>query len=145
MSWWIQLIACFFAALTFSALVNMPWKASFPSAAIAAIGYGVFMLLGKGTIAYFVATLMISFSCELCARWMKRASTLFITSAIIPLVPGVGLYNTMRYVVEGDYYQAVSTGTATILGICGIALAITVASVFFSNLGRKKKKGKAAC
>ena len=92
-------------------------------------GYSVFLLLSQTTLAYFLATLLIGILCEIFARVMKRAATLFVTSAIVPLVPGVGLYNTMRYVVEGNYSQAVNVGAATILGICGISLAITMAAV----------------
>ena len=145
MSWWVQLIACFFAAAAFSALVNQPRNTVLAGAVIAAVGYGLFMLLGRGTLAYFLATLVIGFSCEICARIMKRAATLFITGAIIPLVPGVGLYNTMRYVVEGDYGQAVNTGAATLLGICGIALAITVSSVIFSSFSSRRKERRRPC
>ena len=62
----------------------------------------------------------------------------------MPLVPGVGLYNTMRYVVEGQYAKAVSTGVITILAICGIALAVTITSVLFSVFAHKKHREKQA-
>ena len=144
MSGWMQLIACFFAAVFFSMLMNQP-KSTMPvSALIATAGYGLFLLLGKGVLAYFAATVLIGFSCEIAARLMKRTATLFFTGAIVPLVPGVGLYNTMRYVVEGDYHEAVNVGAATILGICAIALAITTTSVLFSAFSGKKKKPEAA-
>jgi uncharacterized membrane protein YjjB (DUF3815 family) len=107
---------------------------------IAVAGYALFLLLGKTTLAYFLATLFIGICCEICARVMKRTATLFVTGAIVPLVPGVGLYNTMLYVVAGDYGNAVHTGAATALGLCGIALAITMSSVIFSSLRPHKKK-----
>ena len=141
MSWWIQLLSCAVAAAAFSVLMHQPWKTIPVSALIAAAGYGVFLLLGKSTTGYFWATLVIGICCEICARVMKRTATLFVTGAIIPLVPGVGLYNTMRYVVEGNYHQAMSTGASTVLGLCAIALAITTTSVlfsaFFSRRGKK--------
>ena len=141
MSWEIQLIACFAASLSFSVLVRQPKGSMLVSAVIATAGYSLFLLMGQNTLAYFTATLLIGLSCEICARIMKRAATLFVTGAIIPLVPGVGLYNTMRYVVEGNYHQAMSTGASTVLGLCAIALAITTTSVlfsaFFSQRGKK--------
>lgn len=140
MSWWVQLIACFVAAQAFSALVNLPKNAYPFTGVIAAAGYGVFLLLDQGAIGYFFATLLIGVSCEICARILKRTATMFITSAIIPLVPGVGLYRTMRYMVEGEASLAVSTGTATVLGICAIALALTVSTVIFSNISKGGKK-----
>jgi len=140
MSWWVQLLACFFASVAFSLLVNEPRSTVLVSSVIAVAGYAVFMLLGRGTIAYFAGTMVISLSCEVAARVMKRTATLFLTSALIPLVPGVGLYNTMRYVVIGNYTMAAQVGTDTVLGICGIALAITVTSVIFGNLHQKRAK-----
>ena len=142
MSWWIQLLACLVASACFSVLMHQPWSTVPVSALIATAGYGVFLLLEKSTMGYFLATLLIGVTCEACARIMKRTATLFVTAAIVPMVPGVGLYNTMRYVVEGDYHQAVNVGAATILGICAIALAITMASVLFSAFSGKRRAGE---
>ena len=144
MSWWVQLIACFFAAMTFSVLFNQPWQTLVVSSLIATLGYGLFLLMGKSTTAYFCASLLIGLLCEISARLMKRAATLFISGAIVPLVPGVGLFNTMRYVVDREYGQAVNTGAATLLAICGIALAITLSSVIFSFFHSPKKRKNAA-
>lgn len=145
MSWWIQLLACFFAAFAFSMLMNQPRSTMPVSSLIAVAGYGVFMLLGRGVLAYFLATILIGLSCEICARLMKRTATLFFTGAIVPLVPGVGLYNTMRYCVEADYSKAVSTGVVTLLAICGIALAVTITSVIFSSFAARKNQKDASC
>ena len=141
MSWVLQLLACALAASCFSVLMHQPWRTIPVSSLIATAGYVVFLLLGKTTLAYFGATLVIGVCCEICARIMKRTATLFVTSAIIPLVPGIGLYNTMLYVVEGNYSKAVNTGAATVLGICGIALAITMSSVLVGAF-HPRKKGK---
>ena len=141
MSWLLQLPACALAAACFSVLMHQPWRTIPVSSLIATAGYVVFLLLGKSTLAYFGATLVIGICCEICARIMKRTATLFVTAAIIPLVPGIGLYNTMLYVVEGNYSKAVNTGAATVLGICGIALAITMSSVLVSAF-HPGKKGK---
>ena len=138
MNWWMQLLACLVASASFSALMHQPMRTVPVSSLIAVAGYSVFLLLSRTTLAYFLATLLIGVCCEICARVMKRAATLFVTSSIVPLVPGVGLYNTMRHVVEGNYSQAVNVGAATILGICGIALAITMSSVLFSAFHGKR-------
>lgn len=145
MSWWMQLISCFVAASAFSFLVYQPPRTIFISSLVSTVGYALFLLSGQSTLGYFLATLFISFTCEICARLMKRTATLFVTGAIIPLVPGVGLYRTMRYVTEGDYSQAVTTGATTLLGICGIALAITITSVIFSNFRGAPKVKEPPC
>ena len=136
----MQLLSCAVAAAAFSVLMHQPRRTIPVSSLIATAGYGIFLLLGKTTLAYFGATMVIGICCEICARVMKRTATLFVTGAIIPLVPGVGLYNTMRHVVEGNYHEAVNVGAATILGICGIALAITMSSVLVSAFHPPKKE-----
>lgn len=141
MSWPLQLLACAVAAASFSVLLHQPWRTVPVSTLIATAGYALFLLMGKTTLAYFGATLVIGICCEICARVMKRTATLFVTAAIIPLVPGIGLYNTMLFMVEGNYSKAVQTGAATVLALCGIALAITMSSVLFGAF-HSRKKGK---
>ncbi len=140
MSWWIQLIACGVAAASFSVLLHQPRNTILISSLVSILGYSVFLLLHQTTLAYFLASLLIGLTCELSARLMKRVATLFVTGAIIPLVPGIGLYRTMRYLVGGEYSHAVQTGAATLLGICGIAMAITISSVLFSAFWRRNEK-----
>ena len=146
MSLWIQLLACGIAAASFSVLLHQPKSTILVSSLVGILGYTVFLALGQSTLAYFLSSLLIGLSCELAARLMKRAATLFVTGAIIPLVPGIGLYRTMLYVVDGKYGSAVQTGAATLLGICGIAMAITISSVVFSAFWhRKNNKRGASC
>lgn len=140
MSYIIQVISCSLAAFFFALLLNQPRKTMPISALVAGLGYLIFLFSGQGVMGYFFATLFIGISCELCARLMKKIATLFITSALIPLVPGVGLYRTMRHLVQGEYSLAASTGTETLLSICAIALGITFSAILFSNIRRKGKK-----
>ena len=144
MSWWIQLLACGVAAASFSVLLHQPRSTILVSSVVSILGYSVFLLLKQSTLAYFLASLLIGLCCELAARLMKRVATLFVTGAIIPLVPGIGLYRTMRFVVDGEYSRAVQTGAATLLGICGIAMAITISSVLFSAFWRHNAKKRGA-
>lgn len=141
MSVWLQLIACFAATSAYSVLVHQPRSTVLVSALVGTASYGLYLLLGQTTIAYFFASLMIGAACEIAARLMKRTATLFVSVAIIPLVPGVGLYRTMRYITEGNYVLAVTTGSATLLGLCAIALAVTITSMLFRAL----KKKEASC
>ena len=140
MSWPLLLLACAVAAASFSVLLHQPWRTIPVSSLIATAGYALYLLMGKTTLSYFGATLVIGICCEICARMMKRTATLFVTAAIIPLVPGIGLYNTMLFMVEGNYGMAVQTGTATVLALCGIALAITMSSVLVGAFHLRKKE-----
>ena len=107
------------------------------SGLIGTAGYVVFVLLSQTTMAYFFGTLIIAILCEIAARLLKKTSTLFLISALIPIVPGIGLYRTMRYLVENNMSMAAQVGSETLMGVCAIALAITVSSIIFSNILRK--------
>ncbi len=136
----IQLIACFFATIMFAILLHQPKNTLLLSGIIATSGYVLFYFLQQTTLAYFISTLMIGIICEITARIKKKAATLFITSCIIPLVPGFGLYQTMRYVVDAEYSLAATTGIATLLGICAMALALTLSSILFINIRHRKPR-----
>ena len=136
----VRIAACFLATVCFSFLMNQPLRTVLPSAFIAAGGYLVFLLLGETTAAYFVSAFLIAVACEMLARKMKTGATLFITSAIIPLVPGLGLYRTMFYLSQDYITTAGEIGSDTILGISAIALAITFSSILFNRSGRSASR-----
>lgn len=144
MNVWIQLLACFFATILFAVLLNQPPRSLIFSGIIGTLGYGVFILLNQTTLAYFAATLVIGIACEITARMRKMASTLFITSALIPIVPGIGLYRTMLYIAQENFSMAGKVGAETILGICAIALAITISTIIFANFHKKPGREKRA-
>lgn len=125
---------CFLAALFYSITSNQPRRTILLSSLIAFMGYGIFELLNGTTLAYFFATLAISVLAEICARLTRTIATLYNVSALIPLVPGVGLYRTMRFIVERNLQMASQVGVETLMGIFAIALAISLSSVLFSNL-----------
>ncbi len=144
MHWLIQVLAGALASFFFALSLNQPKKTMLHSAIIGGVGFAIYLLMGESTLGCFVATLFIGIACEICARIMKKISTLFINSALIPLVPGVQLYRTMRYLVEGDYQNAVARGTETMMIVCAIALGITISSILFANI-RKKSPEKSPC
>ena len=74
----------------------------------------------------FVAAIVVAFIGDILSRALKDASTLFIIPGIIPLVPGSGMYYTMLDVIHGNFAQAASTGTETILMSGAIATGLLV-------------------
>lgn len=134
MSFTMQIIACFVATIFFAILLHQPFRTIIFSALIGTAGYTAYMLLDQNAVAYFAGTLIIAVLCEITARILKKAATIFLVSALIPIVPGIGLYRTMRYLVEDNMVMAAQVGSETILGVCAIALAITFSSIIFSNI-----------
>ena len=136
MSLFYQFMICFAAALCFSLLLNQPKRSIVFSAVIGALGYVLFYVLGKGVLAYFVSAFFVGIACEGLARWKKTTATQLITCSLIPLIPGLGLYRTVRYLTENQFSQAMRTGLDAVLGICAIALAITFSTLLFKSRSR---------
>lgn len=130
----IQCLASMFASAFFGELLRQPRKTMLFTSLIGLNGYIIYLLMNKTAMAFFVAALVVGLLCELAARIMCMATTLFLVSAIIPLVPGLGLYRTMMFIAGDNFSMALTTGIETLTGIGAIALSITIANVIFSNI-----------
>ena len=71
---------------------------------------------------------------------MKKPTILFIVPGIITLIPGLGLYNTMSYVVEDDFQLAFTTGANVLLASGAIALGVIVISSLFRTYYRNLRE-----
>ena len=60
------------------------------------------------------------------ARKLKQPSIVFVIPGIIPLVPGLGMYKTMLYLLQGHYNMALSKGTDTLFVGGAISLGVLV-------------------
>src|SRR3712207_2987853 len=74
----------------------------------------------------FTAAVFVSVASEILARVMKQPAIVFIIPGILPLVPGITLYNTVLYTIQKDYIQAANAGTRAIIISIGISLGILV-------------------
>lgn len=123
----------FMAAMFFSLLFNVPKRSILVAATIAGIGYIIYIFVtqtsGVELAGYFLGTLIMGILSEVAARVLKMATTTFITIAVIPLVPGLGLYRTMQFLVENNYPEAIKIGLPTILAAGAIALAIAISTL----------------
>ena len=99
-----------------------------------ALGWGTYLLCGfeNDLLSYFVATVVISIYAEIMARVCKVPVTSFLTVAVIPMVPGGGMYYTMEYCIREEIDLFVQVGLHTI----GIAVAIALGIVTVSSCVR---------
>lgn len=128
------------AALAFAGLFNAPKKTMAFSSVTGGIGWLIFRYMGEGLAAYFVAALVMAVLGEILARIMKMPATIFIHVSVIPLVPGLGLYRTMLYLVNGEYMQGLMQGANTLLGMGCIAMAVGVSTLLFKYFQPRKRK-----
>lgn len=126
--------ACAFAAcLAFGVVFHLRGGKLAGAAAGGALGWLAFRLAAYGLNSdiarYFAATVVVSIYAECMARRFRTPASLYLVIALIPLVPGGGIYDTMETCMLGSPQEAVATGLHTV----GIAGALAVGIVLVSS------------
>ncbi|AXI26705.1 MULTISPECIES: threonine/serine exporter family protein [Gemella] len=141
----IQLAAGFISTLAFSFLFNAPKKSILVCSVIGAAGwlaYYYVKLISGIIIASFSGAIIIGVLASSASKKLRMPATIFIYTGIIPLVPGYGMYHTMRSLVTKSYHLAAKIGIDTILQAGAIAVGILIASMFSSSIRRVKIQRK---
>ena len=140
----LNFIFAFLSTVGFSIYMNIPKEQLIICSTTGAISWIVYYLTNTtiSNIAFsnFFAALVVSILSEIFARKFKKPTILFIIPGILPLVPGLGLYNTMFYLVQGNYSMAVSKGIDTLVTSGAIALAMLVTISMLRTIKFYKKK-----
>lgn len=79
---------------------------------------------------FFVSVAATAYA-ETMARRFKCPATVFLVSAVFPLLPGGKLYYTMNYAINGDMLAFLSTGFQALYTSIAIGLGIMAVSSFF--------------
>lgn len=146
----------FLATVAFGIIFQGPKKVLWQSGLIGAVGWVVFTTLkydyGIGSFtANFLATVMVSLLSEICARTFQQPATVFTIPAVIPLVPGLGMYQGMHLILLDDMSRGSEVLVHAGLDACAIALGIMMVSGAFRAfktgaelaLFRKRKRREA--
>ncbi len=140
------ILGSFGASLFFALLFHVPRRTLISSSSIGAVSYLVYMLfvdfVGTAVGGAFAASVCIAALSELAARVQHAPAIIFTSVAVIPLVPGGALYETMFHIIQGDYIEAVSRGVDTILTAGCIALAIALVTSFSRSIHPPKRHHK---
>lgn len=143
---YIHIIFSYLAAVGFAVFLNSPKKTLYIAGAIGMISWIIYVILMRIGFdmmsSNFVAASVAALLCEILARKMKKPTILFVVPGIITLIPGLGLYNTMSYVIEGDFQQAFATGANVLFASGAIALGVIVVSSLFRTYYKKSTMEK---
>lgn len=133
----ISTFASFIATLCFAVVFNIRGVNKFWAAGGGMLGWVSYQLSLEAGLSqvYSLLTAAVLFSAyaELTARRLQTPVTTLIICAMIPLVPGGGMYNTMFAVVQGNTHDAIGLALET-LGqagtlAAGVALVSTVTNL----------------
>ena len=89
----------------------------------------------------FISSIFFSIYSELCARILKTPVTTIIVCALIPLVPGAGMYYTMYEIISGHSSKAIELGLKTLGSAGSLALGI----IFVSTITKQIANFKGTC
>ena len=130
MTTFIQLLSAFVGSLGFCLLFGLRRKLLFPAALGGLLAWAVYLATENALHISFVSNLFAAgFSvlwADVMARILRNPTTLFLTPAILPLVPGGTLYEAMSYAVRGDAELAKSFGSRTLNTALAIAAGICI-------------------
>jgi uncharacterized membrane protein YjjB (DUF3815 family) len=137
----------FIATLGFGVLFNIRGKNLFFASlggGLAWLMYALFYTLNFSSVsALFLASIVIGLYSEVMARLLKTPVTTYAICALIPLVPGSGMYHTMLQSVLGNIDESLSIGLHTISSAGALALGVVLTSSLsrlISTIQSKKRK-----
>ncbi len=137
------LLTSFLGTLGFCVIFHAPKRSLLPAALSGAMTYLVYFLCVKwglsATMANLIAAAIGSILAQLAARKTKIIATVFLIASVIPLVPGLGLYECMAMLATGAAATALKMGLDTMKIVLMLALGISVGTFVFGT-GQKKPK-----
>ena len=102
--------------------------------------YGIYLImtfLGQSEFAAaLIASMFVALLSEILANTLKAPTVIFLTTIAISIVPGSGLYYSMKYFLMQDmenFSQAFKSTCAVAAGIvCGIVIISIAAKIFMA-------------
>lgn len=95
-----------------------------------------FYLIARQWVGSIVAAFLAAVAITVFSEWMARVRrcpvTGYLQVALLPLVPGSGIYYSMRYCVAGDTQQFLST----LLNTFGMAASLAIGAMLTSTVLR---------
>lgn len=139
----LQVLSAFFGVLALAVLFRVPRRYLFFSGLAGALGWFVDLVMTHYTendmLSVFGAAVVVSVISQLFARAFKAPVTVFLVTGILPLVPGIGMYRMVFFLLRGDNATASHYFSYTLQMAGMIALAIFVVDSVFKIIYRKKK------
>jgi len=134
----MNFLICFAATVFLAFMLKTPRRFIIYSGVVGALGYLVLSFFDSSVYGFFLGGFLVAFISELLVKWLKTPSTVILTVAVIPLVPGMGLYQTMSFLVNNEYYSALLTGIGTMISLGAVALAIAV-NIFIFHFAKIRR------
>lgn len=128
----VPCVSAFLACLGFTLVFNIHGMGKLICGVGGALGWLVYLLAGQTIFAAFLSSAAIGIFSETMARVRRCPATGYLLVALLPLVPGGGIYYAMSYCVSGDIDRFLST----LLHTFGMAAALAVGAMMTASMFR---------
>ena len=138
----MQCIFAFCAIISFS-VINEPKKCLFINGVLGMAGWAVYLYIDRISTmltATFVSGLVLAVASHILARILKTPVTTMLIPAILTIVPGAGMYQTVYNLFLSDMDGALSSLVYTIGAAGAIAIAIFLVDAFVVAIKKIVKK-----
>lgn len=136
LSYFLPCLWAFVACVGFGLVYNIQGKGVLISGLGAGLSWLVYLLsmryLGGSIFSAFLAAIFTGIYSEVLARLRRCPVTGYLQVALLPLVPGAGIYRTMRYCVAGETELFISS----LLQTLGMAAALSVGAMLVTSVLR---------
>lgn len=130
-----QVLGAFIAVIMVAVTFGVPRKFLGYSGFVGAIGWLAYLLIKDGgyssATGAFFATLVVALISHSFARIMKTPVTLFLIAGILPLVPGVGMYQIAYNLITNNNSLVLYYFSETMKMAGMIAMAIFIMDTIF--------------
>ena len=139
-----QIITGYIGSFGFALLFNIRGKRLIVASLGGLISWSLFLVLNtlhlNDAVNYFLVALAVSIYAEIMARLLKTPTTTFITTSLIPLIPGSSLYYTMAYAFGGNIERFLEKAIYTLQLASALALGIILATTSAKIFTKLKAK-----
>jgi len=138
-----QVIVALVASFGFGIIFNIKGMKLIFAAIGGGLSWFCYLYLTKNEtsiiLSLFISSIIFSIYSEICARYLKTPVTTLIICALIPLVPGAGMYYTMYETILGNVKGAVELGLNTLASAGALALGVIFVSTITKQVMNLKK------
>jgi uncharacterized membrane protein YjjB (DUF3815 family) len=134
----VQVLAALAAVTAFALANNIPPFAILTAGLTGAIGWLVYIVVnvqsGSGLGASFVAAFTVGVLAWLMARWQGAPITIYVVPAILPLLPGLTIYQGMLALTQNQGTTGIVTLIHAIFQAGALAAGVALSSSLVSPL-----------
>ena len=134
----IHFVYSFISTIGFAIFLKAPKSTLLPCGFAGGVGWSVYYFLitftNNNIMSNFIAALLVSSISELFARKLKQPAIVFTIPGIILLVPGLGMYNTMLYLVQGNYTLAIAKGADVLFIAMALSMGVLIVTSLFKTI-----------